>query len=92
MGEEQRQALAELFAQDEGFKAAMVRATSVSEAVRIAGEYGLTVTADDFGLPEGAELSDTELEAVPGAGGPWRTLADYCNTSGLFCTVNPILC
>lgn len=70
MGEEQRQALARLFAEDEEFKAAMMGATSVEDAVRIAGEHGIAATVEDFAPPEGVDVSDAELEQ---AAGGWAT-------------------
>lgn len=66
MGEEQRQALARLFAEDEAFKAAMAAATSVEDAVNIAGEHGVDASVEDFTPPDGEELSDPELETVSG--------------------------
>lgn len=66
MGDEQRQELARLFTESDEFKAAILRATSVEDAVRIAGEYGIPATAEDFDKPDWAELSDAELEGVGG--------------------------
>ena len=66
MGEVQRQALARLFAEDEAFRSAIRAATSVEDAVRIAGEHGVTVSAEDLAPPEGAQLSDAELELASG--------------------------
>lgn len=64
MGDEQREALARLFVEDEGFKAAIMGATSVDDAIRVAGEHGIDATAEDF-APQGP-LGDSELEAVSG--------------------------
>lgn len=66
MSEEQRQALEQLIKQDEGFHSAMMRATSIEEAVRIAGEHGIAATAEDFRSPDDRELSETELELASG--------------------------
>ena len=83
MGDEQRRALARLFAEDEGFKAAMLGATSVEEAVRIAGEHGIDAAADDI-APEQGTLSEAELEEV-GGGSPNFTVTSYCLPT-LLCT------
>ncbi len=66
MGDEQRQALARLFAEDEAFKAAMSEATSVEDAVRVAGKFGIAATAEDFTGSGGAELGDAELGRAAG--------------------------
>ena len=68
MGEEQRQALARLFAEDEAFKTAMASATNADDAVRIAREHGVEASAEDFMRQDGAELSDAELETASGGG------------------------
>lgn len=65
MGEEQRQALARLFAQDEGYKAAIMQAASVEEAVRISREHGIDAAAEDFATADG-ELSDDALTNASG--------------------------
>lgn len=71
MGDEQRQALTRMFAEDEAFKAAIMGATSVEDAVTIAREYGVEATADDLAPAQGA-LSDAELEDAAG-GSPTLT-------------------
>lgn len=78
MAEEQRRALAALFAQDAGFKAAIVGATSPQDAVRIAREHGIEASIDDFTMPPGAELGDAELGQVAGGVHPkYGTFTDY---------------
>lgn len=66
MGEEQRQELARLFAESEEFKAAIMGAASVEEAVRIAGHYGVDVTAEELERRQSAELGDAELDVATG--------------------------
>lgn len=75
MGEEQRQALARLIAENQEFKAAISGAASVEDAVRIAGDHGIEAGVEDFGLPEGS-LSDAELENVSGGAVSWGDI--YC--------------
>lgn len=95
MGEEQRQALARLFAEDEAFKAAMASAASVEDAVRIAREHGVEVSVEDFAPLEGSDLDDVELESASGAmmEGPFirRTMWEVCGTYSR-CTIDPFLC
>ena len=66
MGQEQRQALARLFAEDEEFRTAIMGATSADDAVRIVGEHGIVLTPEDFSAPAGGELSESELDLAAG--------------------------
>ena len=77
MGEEQRQALVRLFAEDESFKAAIIAATSVDDAVRIDSDFGVYATVEDFGLAD-EQLTDVELEGVGGAGLLGNTNEFWC--------------
>ena len=83
MGEEQRQALARLFAEDEAFKTALASAGSVDDAVRVAREYGVEASVGDFTPLEGAELSDEELEAASGGRTGMETFG--CESIDAFC-------
>ncbi len=78
MGEEQRQALARLFTEDEAFKAALMGSSSLDEMLRIAREHGIAATAEDFARPEGRPLSDAELEGVAGGLFPFYSCSPEC--------------
>lgn len=66
MGDEQRQAIARLCAEDAEFLAAMADAKSAHEAAQIAVEHGIPATEADFTTPEDRELSDADLELASG--------------------------
>lgn len=72
MGEEQRQALARLFSENEEFHGSIMGAASAEDAARIAGEYGVDVTVEDLRRWQSAELGDAELDVATG-GGIWPT-------------------
>ena len=91
MGEEQRQALARLLADDEAFKTALASATSIEDAVRIAREHGVDATVDDFTV-HSHDLSDADLEAASGGTMLRPTVDVFCGTQGNFCTFNPHAC
>ena len=86
MGEEQRRALARLFAENEDFTAAMTAATSVDDAVRIAGQFGVAATAEDFAPPDADELADSQLEAAAGGYPVFQTV--FCPGSWV-CPLGP---
>ena len=92
MGEEQRQALARLFAEDEAFRTALASVASIEDAVRIAQEHEIGATAEDFRVPSD-DLSDADLEAASGGGMFLYPTADvFCGTQGNFCTFNRHAC
>lgn len=68
MDEGQRQALARLVREDDGFRSAMNGATSAEETIRIASEHGIEVTVEDLTKPPPDELSATELDLAAGGG------------------------
>ena len=66
MGDSRVQAVAALMAQDQAFRTALLGASTVDDAIRIAGEHGIEATAEDFAPPGGADLSDADLEGASG--------------------------
>lgn len=66
MGEQERAEVVRLYASDEDFKAALMQAASVEEAVAAARRFGIEATSSDFSTSKGPELSDADLEQVGG--------------------------
>lgn len=78
MGDDQRQAFARRFEEDEEFRSKVRAATSIEHAVRICGEHGLKVGADDFAAPDDIELTDRDLEVSSGGDFPIATVTCVC--------------
>lgn len=78
MGARESQALARLLAEDEEFKAAMVGTATVEDAIRLAAEHGIDVTAEALTMRESTELSEAELDVAAGGTLPTFVPSDLC--------------
>lgn len=79
--------------QDEELAAALAGAATPEDFVRIAGEHGVTVRADEM-VTEIA-LTDAELENASGgtnAAWYWATAPEFCGTQGRLCTIYAPYC
>jgi predicted ribosomally synthesized peptide with nif11-like leader len=54
----------------------------IAATIKIAGEYGIVITEDDF-VPKDGEVDDNELNSV--AGGSYCHKISYLNLIGYFC-------